>query len=84
MESRDIKKIQSTSEILVEGVNFYTCKQTAYNGVVWTSYNASIGNSHFSCLSLEQLQDCISNYVFETAESRLLMGRGIAEFGTSA
>ena len=84
MTSRVIKKIQSRSENLVEGVNFYTCKQTAWNGVVWTSFNASIGNSHFSCISLGQLQNCISNYVFETPESRLSIERAIAEFGTSA
>lgn len=79
-----MKKIESTTEKLVEGVNYYTHQQTTWNGLVWTSYNASIGNSKVSCTSLEQLQDFISNYKFETEESRRLTAEAIKEFGTSA
>ncbi|WP_435416304.1 hypothetical protein [Polaribacter aestuariivivens] len=79
-----MKPITSTSEKLVEGVNYYTRKETTWNGIEWISYNAKIGNSRLSCTSLEDLQYRISNYKFETAESRLLMERAVASFGTNA
>lgn len=78
-----MKKVQSNTEKLIEGVNYYTLKQTTWNGIVWTSYNASVGNSKFSCTSLEQLQDKITNYKFETPKSRLLTEKAVEAFGTN-
>lgn len=79
-----MKKVQSNTEKLIEGVNYYTQTQTTWNGIVWTSFNASIGNSKFSCTSLEQLQEDIKNYKFETPESRLLTEKAVEAFGTNA
>ena len=79
-----MKKVQSNTEKLIEGVNYYTKEMTTWNGVKWTSYNASIGNSSFSCTSLEQLKERIKTYKFETPESRLLTAKAIEAFGTSA
>ena len=79
-----MKAITSTSERLEEGVNYEVVKQTTWNGIEWLSYNAKVGNSSFSCISLEQLQSKISNYIFETKEDKLITERAIAEFGTCA
>lgn len=79
-----MKKVQSNTEKLIEGVNYYTHPQKTWNGIVWTSYNASIGNSHFSCTSLKELEDSIRSYKFKTKESRLLTEKAVEAFGTNA
>lgn len=79
-----MKKLTSTTEELIENVNYKICKQTTFRGVVWYSYNASIGSTSFSCLSLEQLKEKISNYKFKTTESRLLTEKAVNAFGTNA
>ena len=79
-----MKAIESTTEKLELGVNYYENQQETWNGIKWTSYNAKIGNSSFMCTSFEQLQETISNYKFQTEADRVLLGRAIEQFGTSA
>lgn len=79
-----MKKIQSNTEELIEGVNYFTRTQKTWNGVVWTSFNALIGNSKLSCTSLEQLKERVRNYKFETPQSRVLTAKAVEAFGTNA
>lgn len=79
-----MKKIESNNEKLIEGVNYFTKQMTTWNNIVWTSFNASIGNTKFQCTSLEQLEQSIKSYKFETEKDRKLTIKAVAEFGTNA
>lgn len=79
-----MKAITSASEKLEEGVNFFTHEQTSWNGIKWTSYNATIGAMKVSCPSLESLQNAVDSHDFGYVVDRELRARAIEQFGTNA
>ena len=74
-----LKKITSNHEKLIIGINYKTIIDEFKN----LRYIAKIGNSTVSLFFLEELQEFVLKYRFETEKDRLLKQQAIKEFGTN-
>jgi len=79
-----MKTISSNNETLKEGVNYRTFPQEKYESPTITCYTAKIGNqygvSEYYCNSLQELQQCVKRYRFETKQSVQLTDNAAKEF----